>query len=67
MMCYRDESFCSAYPDRCANETCHRAFTLIEEEQAAKWWGGKDAPVAFMDFSPGCSILEVPEETPSIV
>lgn len=54
MLCYRDRAFCSAYPRRCSNDTCDRAFTAAESARAAKWWHGDGAPVAYMDMSPGC-------------
>lgn len=57
MLCYR--SFCSAYPTRCSNDECDRAFTASEAARAAKWWGGEGAPVAYMDMSTGCPDFRV--------
>ena len=54
MLCYRDMSFCSAYPDRCKNDKCPRAFTNEERERARRWWGNDNVPVAFSDFSEDC-------------
>lgn len=50
MISFKDRSFCSS---RCANQTCPRFFTDELHEAASKWWGGDDAPVAFMDFKAG--------------
>lgn len=50
-MCFRDRSYCSA---NCKNLNCDRNFTDELHEAARKWWGGDNAPVAFMDFSPTC-------------
>lgn len=52
MLCYKDMSFCLS---GCTNTTCHRHFGPTEEKAAEVWWGGPDAPVAFMDFSGDCS------------
>jgi len=51
MICFKDMSFCSA---KCSNQDCFRQFTTKEREEAIKWWGNENAPVAFMDFSSGC-------------
>jgi hypothetical protein len=36
------------------NRDCHRNYSP-EVHDAAVAWGGEDAPVAFSDFSKGCS------------
>jgi len=54
MICFRDTTFCEAYPARCRNMNCRRAFTELEREAARAWWGGKDAPVAMADFYADC-------------
>lgn len=51
MICYKDKTFCSA---ECMNRDCHRNYSP-EVHDAAVAWGGEDAPVAFSDFSKGCS------------
>jgi hypothetical protein len=53
-MTYRDTTFCAAYPRRCKNINCRRAFTRIEREMAGKWWGDHNAPVAYADFYADC-------------
>jgi hypothetical protein len=55
MMCFRDMTFCSAYPTRCKNMNCRRAFTELEREAARQWWGNDNAPVAMSDFSDNCA------------
>jgi hypothetical protein len=52
MLCFRDKSFCSA---DCSSYSCDRKFTNKDKVEAERWWGGEDAPVAFMDFSKDCS------------
>lgn len=45
MMCYKDMTFCSG--DGCtAFDRCHRALTDKVKEDAARWWGGDNAPIA---------------------
>ena len=51
MICYKDMTFCSS---DCTNTECHRFFSEEQRENAEKWWGGPDAPVAFSDFSGDC-------------
>lgn len=57
MMCYKDLTFCSA---QCKNDKCDRQFTDEIHEAARKWWGGDDAPIAFMDFSTTCQEYQKP-------
>lgn len=57
MMCYKDRKFCSA---QCKNDKCDRQFTDEIHEAARKWWGGDDAPIAFMDFSTTCQEYQKP-------
>ena len=54
MICYRDMTFCSAFPTVCRNDKCERAFTEQDREDAQVWWGYGEAPVAFSNFGPGC-------------
>jgi len=51
MMCYRDMIFCVA---KCANTTCPLKFTDKVQQDAQKWWGNENAPVALGDLSEGC-------------
>ena len=45
MLCFQDTTFCRG--DGCAKfSTCHRALTDKVKADAAKWWGGDDAPIA---------------------
>jgi hypothetical protein len=60
MICFKDMTFCSAYPTRCKNITCARAFTELDREAARQWWGKEGAPVAYSDFSEGCKDMLVP-------
>lgn len=54
MMCFKDMTFCDA---RCSNMDCHRKFTSDLAESVRVWWSHDpdNAPVAFADFSGGCS------------
>jgi hypothetical protein len=56
MICYRDMTFCSAFPTVCKNDKCERAFTESERKAARKWWHNSEGivPVAFSNFGPGC-------------
>jgi len=51
MMCYRDITFCIA---ECANTNCQRKFTDKVQQDAQKWWGNENAPIAVSDLSEGC-------------
>lgn len=51
MLCFHDMSFCSS---DCRNKDCRRFFSPKLREEAKRWWGSDDAPVAFSDFSGGC-------------
>ena len=54
MMCFKDMTFCNAYPTRCANGKCHRALTSKLRVEADQWWGKDGAPIARSDFSRDC-------------
>jgi hypothetical protein len=54
MICYRDMTFCSAFPTVCKNDKCERAFTDKERQESRTWWGNDRVPVAFSNFGPGC-------------
>lgn len=56
MICFRDMTFCTAFPKRCGNAECHRAFTAVDREAAREWWGKNgEPPIAMSDLSPGCN------------
>jgi hypothetical protein len=57
MMSFRDMSFCGS---DCVNHECSRHFGEPEKAAAKRWWGGDDAPVAFMDFSANCPDYKEP-------
>jgi len=61
MMCFRDMTFCTAFPDACGNAKCRRAFTDAQSAAARKWWGGDGAPIAFSDFHDGCADCVIPD------
>ena len=47
MMGFRDTTFCTA--TTCTKfDKCHRALTEKVKEDAEKWWGGKDYPIALL-------------------
>lgn len=51
MICYKDKTWCEFRS--CAKfEGCDRAYTQEVHEQAIKWWGGEDAPVAIFTTPP---------------
>jgi len=47
MICYKDQSYCASKVNK---HTCGREFTAKDAQEAEKWWGGKDYPVAFGNF-----------------
>ena len=53
MICFRDQSFCAESAE-CANTECRRKWTDELAYQANRWWGGEDAPVAFMPMRETC-------------
>ena len=53
MMCYRDMTFCS-YDDCKLFKKCDRALTDKVLEDAHKWWGTTDAPIAYYGEKPDC-------------
>ena len=53
MICFQDRSFC-AESDQCDNDRCGSRWTPELRQQAVKWWGGDDAPVAFMSMKDTC-------------
>lgn len=55
-LCYRDMTFCSA--QECVVKDCPRYFSNAVIE-AAKAWGGEDAPIAFSDFRETCKDYRV--------
>jgi len=59
-MCFRDMTFCSAV---CLNTECKRNFTPDDAEAADKWWGDSEGepPIAWSDFSKGCTERKLPE------
>jgi hypothetical protein len=61
---YRDQVFCTAYPSRCINSSCFRAVTDEVREEARKWWGSPNAPIATMDMRKGCESIVEPAESP---
>ena len=61
MICYRDMTFCEA---KCGNLSCNSNFTDKVREEARKWWGGDDVPVAFADLSIGCRDYIPIQDTP---
>lgn len=54
MMCFRDMTFCSAYPTKCNNGRCPRALTSKLRTEADMWWGKEGAPIARSDFYADC-------------
>lgn len=66
MICYRDMTFCTAYPTRCANSVCRRSLTDEERVKAMEWsktFGIHDLLVAFADFSGRCNSIKQPQES----
>lgn len=51
MICYKDTTFCCS---DCTNTKCPRHYSEKVVEQAVKWWGDENAPIALTDFSKDC-------------
>lgn len=47
MICFRDRAYCGSDVEV---HTCGREFTEQDAIEAEAWWGGKDYPVAYMNF-----------------
>ena len=58
MICYRDQTFCTAFGERCGNALCHRALTDEVRADASRWWGNEGAPIAVADLWDGCEFRE---------
>jgi hypothetical protein len=54
MICYRDRTFCPFYDECKHGETCPAALTPKVKEDAEKWWGKPDAPIAYYVDKPEC-------------
>lgn len=52
MICFRDMTFCAS---DCINNACRRHFGDDDRKAADAWWGGDGAPIAWSDFSDGCT------------
>ena len=63
MMCYKDMTFCAS---DCTNTECHRNFTETVREEAIRWWGSEDVPVAYTDFSSSCDEYTPPPKLRAI-
>jgi hypothetical protein len=46
MICYGDRTFCTGDGCRRFEKDCQRSLTKQIQDQAERWWGGKDAPIA---------------------
>ena len=55
MMCYKDMTFCKT--EDCKHfKYCRSAYTEEVQKGAEKWWGSKEAPVAFYNSAPDCYV-----------
>lgn len=51
VLCFKDKTFCTA--DGCANRhSCDRYFTKELHDEAVKWWGSEDYPIAYYTQPP---------------
>lgn len=62
MMCYKDQSWCTAYPMECLNHACRRAVTEKVKAAERKWRGDMSttALFAWADFSKNCPDKVIP-------
>lgn len=63
-ICFRDKAFCEAARNMdCINTSCHRYFGPETQAAAERWWGGPDAPIAFLMMTADeCPIAIKPEQ-----
>jgi hypothetical protein len=54
MICYSDMTFCKHYKGCKKVKECGRALTFKVKQDAAKWWGSADAPIATWTERPDC-------------
>ena len=54
MMCYRDRTFCKFYKDCTKGDKCDSILTEKVKQDAVKWWGGEDPPIAVYLSEPLC-------------
>jgi len=54
MMCYRDRTYCQFWGDCKNGGECSRALTSEVKQDAIKWWGNNDAPIATYVDKPKC-------------
>lgn len=54
MMCYRDRTFCPFYAECGDGDGCRAALTQQVKDDAKKWWGNEDAPIAVYTDKPQC-------------
>lgn len=67
MICYKDMTFCKHYEDCKKADDCPRPLTPTVRQQAIKWWGSDDAPIAVFTEKPEChsdNDQDPPPETP---
>ena len=61
MMCYKDMTFCKT--EDCKHfKYCRSAYTEEVQKGAEKWWGSKEAPIAFYNDAPDCYEKSNPNE-----
>lgn len=53
MLCYKDKTFCPFTACR-ASSTCDRAYTETARQDAVRWWGNDNAPIALWSSEPRC-------------
>lgn len=58
MICFRDMTFCSDAKNCANSEGCSRYLGGAAKEQAVKWWGSTDYPVAMSSFKDTCKKWE---------
>lgn len=54
MMCFKDKTFCPFWKECISGIECLAALTPKVEEEAEKWWGNKDYPIAVYVDKPEC-------------
>lgn len=56
MICYKDKTFCPYWQLCKIGYKCELALTEKVKQDAAKWWGGDNAPIAVYKGFPPCFI-----------
>ena len=61
-MCYKDMTFCPFYEDCRDAIECTRPLTPKIRDDAKRWWGNENAPIAVFAEKPDCFRQKIEKE-----